>query len=99
MPTSDYDETWATARLPHVDVGILYRRPWEGGGEQLLVTLRAVPPAEVFSRWLEISSPLVVWARMMEVAWAPWIGARTPALSESSRPPLALSRGTARTQD
>jgi hypothetical protein len=91
MPKSDYDETWATARLPNVDVGILHRRAWDGGAEQLLVTVWAVPPAEVFSRLLEISNPLVVWTRMMEAAWAPWIGARTPALTESSRPPLALS--------
>ena len=89
MPTSDYDETWATARLPNVDVGILHRRAWEGDAEQLLVTVRAVPPAEVFSRLLEISNPLVVWTRMMEAAWAPWIGARTPALTESSSPHLS----------
>jgi hypothetical protein len=69
MPTSDYDETWATARLPHVDVNILHRRAWEGGAEQLLVTVRAVPSTEVFRRVLEISNPFVVWTRMMEAAW------------------------------
>ena len=88
MPKSDYDETWATARLPSVDVNILHRRPWEGGAEQLLVTVQAVSPAEAFSRWLEMSNPLVVWTRVMQAAWAPWMG----ALAGSSKPPLALGR-------
>ncbi len=86
MPTSDYDETWATARLPSVDVNILHRRPWQGGAEQLLVTVQAVPPAEALSRWLELSNPLVVWTRAMQAAWAPW----TDVLAGASKSPSAL---------
>src|SRR4051794_6298860 len=69
MEMSEYDETRATARLPNLDIGILHRRPWEGNEEQIVVMLRAVPSG----RWLEASNPLLVWSRMMEAAWSPWV--------------------------
>ena len=76
MPISKYDDTWATARLPNVDVDILHRRRWSGGTEQLRVTVRVLPPAETFGSLLEISNPLLVWMRMMmEAAWPPWMHA------------------------
>src|SRR3954451_23594222 len=87
MPVSDYDETRATARLPNLDIEILYRRPWEGNEEHLVVTLRAVPSFEAFGRLLEASNPLLVWTRMMEAAWSPWVRGLTTAFSPSVRPP------------
>ena len=73
MAESAYDETRATARLPHLDIEILHRRPWEGNGEQILISLRAVPSFEAFGRLMEASNPLLFWTRMMQTAWAPWL--------------------------
>src|SRR3954451_16466829 len=87
MVESAYDETRATARLSNLDIEFLHRRPWEGNEEQLVVMLRAVPSFEAFGRWLEVSNPLLVWTRMMEAAWSPWVHGLTTALSPSFRPP------------
>src|SRR3954462_2608341 len=86
MEMSEYDEIRATVRLPNLDIGILHRRPWEGNEEQLVVMLRAVPSFEAVGRWLEASNPLLVWSRMMEAAWSPWVHGLTTALSPSFRP-------------
>ena len=87
MERSEYDETRATARLPNLDIEIVHRRPWEGDEEQLVVMLRAVPSFEAFGRLLEASNPLLVWTRMMEAMWSPWVHGLTTALSPSVRPP------------
>src|SRR3954454_13641423 len=84
---SEYDETRATARLPNLDIEILHRRPWEGNEEHLMVTLRAVPSFEAFGRLFEVSNPLLVWTRMMEAAWSPWVRGISTALAPSVRPP------------
>ena len=73
MAESEYDETRATAQLPHLDIEILHRRPWQGNEEQILVSLRAVPSFEAFGRLMEASNPLLFWTRMMQTAWAPWL--------------------------
>jgi len=49
---SEYDETRATARLPNLDIEILHRRPWEGNEEHLMVTLRALPSFEAWTRMI-----------------------------------------------
>ena len=87
MVESAYDETRATARLPNLDIEILHRRPWEGNEEQIVVMLRAVPSFEAFGRLLEASNPLLVWTRMMEAAWSPWVRGLATAFSPSVRPP------------
>ena len=86
MPSTEYDETWATARLPSLDVDLLHRRAWDGAAEQLLVTVRAVPAVEAFRRMLEMSNPLVVWTRMMDAAWSAWMGGPAAALSKRPAP-------------
>src|SRR3954468_15260014 len=35
--------------------------------------LRVVPSFEAVGRWLEASNPLLVWSRMMQAAWSPWV--------------------------
>ena len=75
MARSDYDETRVVARLPSLDIEILHRRPWRGGEEQMVITVRAVPSFGAFARFWEAANPLVFWARLMQVAWSPWIGA------------------------
>jgi len=92
MPISEYDDIRATARLPNVDVDILHRRQWGGGTEQLLVAVQVVPPAEAFGRLLELSNPLLVWTRMMEAAWSPWMRALAAVLSCGQPSPAAAQR-------
>jgi hypothetical protein len=75
MARSDYDETRAAARLPNLDIEILHRRSWEGDEEQMVITVSAVPSFEAFVRFLEVTNPLLFWARAMQVVWSPWIGA------------------------
>ena len=73
MAENDYEETRATARLPHLDIEVLHRRPWEGNEEQILISLRAVPSFEAFGRLMEASNLLLFWTRMMQTAWSPWL--------------------------
>ena len=92
MAGSNYDETWAVARLPHVDIEILHRRPWQGGNEQMAITVRAVPSFEAFGRFLEAANPLVFWARMMRVAWSPWLGTLPVAAAALKSPSQRTDR-------
>ncbi len=75
---SDWDETRATARLPNLDIEILHRRAWEGDGEQLQVTLTGTPSLEAAGRMLELANPMLLWMRMAEAAWAPWLALMSP---------------------
>src|SRR3954469_14113882 len=90
MEMSEYDETRTTARLPNLDIEIFHRRPWEGNEEHLMVTLRAVPSNEALGRLLEVSNPLLVWTRMMETAWSPWV--RGLGLSQSLKMAIEWAR-------
>lgn len=85
MARSDYDETRAVARLPNLDIEILHRRPWQGNEEQMVITVRAVPSFEAFGRFWEAANPLLFWARMMQVAWSPWLGAPPPVAAALKR--------------
>jgi hypothetical protein len=73
MNESNYDETRAVARLPNLDIEIIYRRPSEGDEEQMLITLRAVPSFEAFGRFVELANPLLFWMRLMPMPWIPWL--------------------------
>ena len=91
MARSDYDETRAVARLPHLDIEILHRRPWQGDEEQMVITVRAVPSFEAFGRFVEAANPLVFWARMMQLAWSPWLGA-FPLAAAALKSPFQRTR-------
>jgi hypothetical protein len=76
------DETRATARLPHLDVEIVHRRLPEEQAEQLAISLRASPSFEAFAHTLDAqavfwpwlaANPLVVWQRLLQAAWRPWL--------------------------
>ena len=74
MADDKYDETRATARLlPNLEIEILHRRPRQGHEEHMLITIRAIPSFEAFSRLLEVGNPLLFWTRMMQAAWSPWL--------------------------
>ena len=77
MKRQELKETRAVARLPHLEIEILHRRPWggEGEGEQVMISLRAQPSFEAFGRYLETADPLRLWSGLMQAAWAPWFSA------------------------
>jgi hypothetical protein len=64
----------ARARLPHLGIEIVHRRPKDGGAEMTHITLRAVPSFAAFVRFLEATNPLAWWTAAVQAAWAPWLG-------------------------
>jgi len=84
MSRSEFAETRAVARLPHLDVEMVHRRPWEGEGEHLSVSLRALPSFEAFASCLHPYNPLTAWVELMRAAWAPWLGG-IAAMTQSLR--------------
>jgi hypothetical protein len=73
--------TRATARLPGLDIEIMYRGAADGDAEQIFINLRAVPSFEAFGRALELANPFAFWAQAAQLAWLPWLEtARTLAL-------------------
>jgi hypothetical protein len=91
MAESDYDETRAVARLPNLNIEIHHRRPWQGEGEEMVITVRAVPSFEAFGRYLEAANPLLLWMQMMQAAWSPWLGA-LPGATAALRSPSERAR-------
>ncbi|HUB97887.1 MAG TPA: hypothetical protein VL993_18325 [Stellaceae bacterium] len=84
MP-QELDETRATAHLPGVDVEIVHRRAEDASAEMITISLRAAPSFEAFGRYLEAANPLIAWARFMELAWQPWLGAFLPPQGGTKR--------------
>ena len=80
-PKSPYQETRAVARLPHLDVEVQHRRPWEGEGEQIMITLQAAPSFEAFGEFVESTNPWLLWLGLMQAAWEPWLGGLAAATS------------------
>ena len=78
MPRHELDETRATANLPGLDIEIVHRRADDASAETVTISLRAAPSFEAFGRYLDAANPLMAWARMMELAWQPWLGAFLP---------------------
>jgi hypothetical protein len=77
------DETRARARLPHLNVEIVHRRLPEEQTEQLAISLKASPSFDAFARSLDAgallwpwlaANPFVVWQRLWQAAWQPWLG-------------------------
>lgn len=75
MQGSDFDETRASARLPHLDIDIVHRRSREGDAEQISINLQAVPSFSAFSQFLETANPFQFWARLAQLTWLPWLTA------------------------
>ena len=73
LPKNRDGETRAVARLPNLDIEIRHRRPVDDDGELILISLRATPSFEAFGRFLDASTPLVFWMRLMQMAWSPWL--------------------------
>jgi hypothetical protein len=74
MPQSDFDETKASARLPHLDIAIVHRRARDGGAEQLAISLQATPSFEAFAQFLDAANPFRIWLDLVRMMWLPWAG-------------------------
>jgi len=85
MPTQDIEETRATARLPSFDIEIVHRRASDASAEQLTLSFRALPSFAAFGDHLEAANPFLLWARMIELAWQPWLQAFAPGLPGPKR--------------
>jgi hypothetical protein len=75
MQGSDFDETRASARLPHLDIDIVHRRARAGDAEQISISVNAVPSFAAFGEFIEATNPFLFWARLAEMAWQPWLKA------------------------
>lgn len=78
----DRDETKVIARLPGLDIAILHRGV-RGGGEEVMVALRAVSPLRNSRHLGEATHPLLFWMGLAQAAWNPWLG----WLEAAYRPP------------
>ncbi len=88
-PTNRDHETRAVARLPNLDIDIRHRRFVDGDGEEIAISLKARPSFEAFGRFLDASPPLLLWMRMVQLAWSPWLPGLLPP---HRRIPLAAAR-------
>ena len=86
LPNSREDETRAVARLPNLDIEIRHRRPADGEGEQILISLHARPSFEAFGRFLDTSTPMAFWLGLMRLAWSPWLGSLPTATQKKYLP-------------
>jgi hypothetical protein len=80
MPNQDIEEMRATARLPNLDIEIVHRRASDASAELLTVSFRAMPSFAAFAEHVEAANPFLLWARVMELAWQPWLQAFAPRL-------------------
>lgn len=86
----DDDTTWATARLPSLEIEIIHRRSPAADAEQISINLRALPSFEAFGRFIQTANPFVFWAQAAQTAWFPWLGAASALMlsgSVASAPP------------
>jgi len=91
MQGTDFDETRASARLPHLDIDIVHRRA--GDAEQISLSLSAVPSFQAFGAFIEAANPFLFWARLAEMAWQPWIKAIEGAPALLTFPPARKPSG------
>jgi hypothetical protein len=78
------DTTRATAHLPGLDIEIEHRRSPNADAELISIHLQAMPSFEAFGRFLEATNPFAFWARAMQLAWQPWLGAVTALTQHES---------------
>ena len=67
QPDSSDAEIRAIARLPNLDIEIRHRPPRDGEGEQIVISLKAMPSFEAFGLFLDAANPLVFWAGLMQM--------------------------------
>jgi hypothetical protein len=96
---SEIGATRAIARLPGLNIEVVHRQSPDGDGEQISITLQAVPSFEAFGRFLEAANPFVFWVQAGQLAWLPWLEAVRAAMlpfSSASALPEAGSNAVSR---
>ncbi len=73
------EEMRAVARLPGIDIDILHRRSEEVDGEEMLIRVRAMPSFDAALGVFETGNPFLMWSRMVQAAWAPWLSLMAPS--------------------
>jgi hypothetical protein len=71
----------AVARLPGIDIDILHRRSEEAEAEEMLIRVRAAPSFEAALGAFEAANPFLMWSRMVQAAWVPWLALMAPTAS------------------
>jgi hypothetical protein len=94
MPQGHFEETKAIGRLPNLDIEINYSRSPAGDAERLSISVQAVPSFEAFGRYLEATNPMLFWMRLVQTAWAPWLGTSLAKLPRSEMGRLPASEAT-----
>jgi hypothetical protein len=84
---SEVEDMKAIAHLPGLDIEILHRPSPDGQGEQISITLTAIPSFEAFAKTFEMLNPFALWAEAMRFAWAPWLD-----MTRAMTPPAPLPR-------
>jgi hypothetical protein len=93
---SEIGATKASARLPGLNIEIVHRQSPDGDGEQISISLQAVPSFEAFGRFLEAANPFAFWVQAGQLAWLPWLeAARVAMLPFSSASALPKARSDA----
>jgi hypothetical protein len=85
--------TRTTASLPGLDVEIIHRRSPETEAEQISIHLQAVPSFEAIARYLGTANPFAFWARAVQIAWLPWLGAASALMPSTPAPRPQLTSG------
>ena len=73
MPDGQPDEMRAVARLPGIDIDILRRRSEGIDAEEMLIRVRATPSFDAALGVFKAGNPFLMWSRMVQAAWAPWL--------------------------
>ena len=89
MAHGDPEETRAYARLPGLDIAVLHRRGARGGGDEVMLALRAAPSFAALGRPFGAADPLSLWLGLGQAMWATWLG----FLAAASAPPPWIGRG------
>jgi hypothetical protein len=85
---SEVEDMKAIAHLPGLDIEILHRPSPHGEGEQISITLTAVPSFEALARAFELFNPFALWTEAMQAAWAPWLEATRMMMPRAPLPRL-----------
>jgi hypothetical protein len=85
---SEIEDMKAIAHLPGLDIEILHRPSPDGEGEQISITLTAMPSFEALAKTFEALNPFALWVEAMRFAWSPWLEATRAVMLPAPFPKL-----------
>ncbi len=81
---TESEETRVLARLPHVDLAVVHRRPRDGRGDQILVAVQLAPSARLGDA-SALVNPFFPWLLLGPTLWSSWLGLFAQATAEARR--------------